>query len=136
MLARDLYRSQPDRIREMLAHRRTIAPLDRLLEVDAAWRELLVEVEVDTSEQLDRVLDLGVDWILLDNFTPEAVTAAVRRRAEIAASRDTLLEASGNIDLQNVRAYAEAGVDAVSVGRLTHSAPALDLALDLDLEGV
>ena len=95
---------------------------------------LMVEVEVDTGEQLDRVLELGVDWILLDNFQPEAVAAAVRRRAETPASRDTLLEASGNIDLGNVRAYAEAGVDAVSVGRLTHSAPALDLSLDLELE--
>jgi seryl-tRNA synthetase len=45
MLARDLYRSQPDRIREMLAHRRTAAPLDRLIEVDVTWRQLLVEVE-------------------------------------------------------------------------------------------
>ena len=97
------------------------------------YPSLAIEVEVDSPEQLERVLPLGVEWILLDNFTPAAVREAVTRRDRVAERRRTLLEASGNIDLGNVRKYADAGVDAVSIGRLTHSAPAMDLALDLTL---
>ncbi|MFO7655190.1 MAG: carboxylating nicotinate-nucleotide diphosphorylase [Candidatus Krumholzibacteriia bacterium] len=92
-----------------------------------------VEVEVDTLDQLARVLPLQVEWVLLDNFTPEQAATAVAMRARLGV-HGTRLEASGNVDLASVRAYAEAGVDAVSVGRLTHSAPALDLGLDLELE--
>jgi nicotinate-nucleotide pyrophosphorylase (carboxylating) len=107
-----------------------------LAELVAAARRrypaLAVEVEVDSLEQLDRVLPLGVEWILLDNFTPAMVAEAVSRRDGMTADwGSTLLEASGNVSLDNVRAYAAAGVDAVSVGRLTHSAPALDLSLEL-----
>ncbi len=108
----------------------------RLTELVAASRRrypaLAVEIEVDSLEQLDEVLPLGVEWILLDNFSPEMVAEAVRRRDGLAAVRGaTRLEASGNVSLDSVRAYAAAGVDAVSVGRLTHSAPALDLSLEL-----
>ncbi|MFN2371342.1 MAG: carboxylating nicotinate-nucleotide diphosphorylase, partial [Candidatus Krumholzibacteriia bacterium] len=90
-----------------------------------------VEIEVDDAQQLDLALALGPEWILLDNFTPAAAAAAVARRD--AAGSSTLLEASGNVDLDTIAAYAGAGVDAASVGRLTHSAPALDLGLDLEL---
>ena len=96
-------------------------------------RDLAVEIEVDTLDQLDRVLPLQVEWILLDNFTPEQVAVAVRRRDAAAEGRQTLLEASGGVNLDTVGAYAAAGVDAVSVGRLTHSAPALDLAFEMEL---
>ena len=91
---------------------------------------LAVEVEVDSIAQLEAVLPLEVEWILLDNFTPElaAKAVAVRDRAGSA----TLLEASGNLDLETIAAFARAGVDAASVGRLTHSAPALDLGLDME----
>ena len=91
---------------------------------------LAVEVEVDTPEQLAQVLPLQVEWILLDNFTPETAAAAVRVRN--AAGSDTLLEASGNVNLETVAGFAQAGVDAASVGRLTHSAPALDLGMDME----
>jgi nicotinate-nucleotide pyrophosphorylase (carboxylating) len=92
---------------------------------------LAVEVEVDTMAQLAAVLPLRVDWVLLDNFTPPQAAAAVALRdREQPATR---LEASGNVSLETVAALAAAGVDACSVGRLTHSAPALDLALDLEL---
>jgi len=104
--------------------------------VDTARRkfpDLAVEVEVDDLEQLERVLPLGVEWILLDNFNIEATAEAVRRRD--AAGVETLLESSGNVSLATVGKYARAGVDAVSVGRLTHSAPALDLGLDLRQAG-
>jgi nicotinate-nucleotide pyrophosphorylase (carboxylating) len=90
---------------------------------------LPVEVEVDTPEQLFAVLSLGVEWIMLDNFTVEAVASAVAARA--AAGSATKLEVSGNVTLETIASFARTGVDAVSVGRLTHSAPAMDLGLDL-----
>ncbi len=96
------------------------------------YPRLPVEVEVDSLAQLDRVLPLRVEWVLLDNFTPEGVAAAVARRD--ATGPGTLLEASGNVTLETIRAFALAGADAASVGRLTHSAPALDLSLELELE--
>lgn len=95
------------------------------------YPDLAIEVEVDTLDQLDRVLPLAVEWVLLDNFTPAQAGRAVARRDEAGAA--TALEASGNVDLTTIRGYAEAGVDAVSVGRLTHSAPALDLGSDMEL---
>lgn len=85
-----------------------------------------VQVEVTRLDQLDEVLAAGVDDILLDNFTPAEVRMAVRR----VAGRATL-EASGNVTLETVREYAETGVDRVAVGALTHSAPWLDLAMDV-----
>lgn len=95
--------------------------------------DLAIEVEVDALEQLDRVLPLGVEWILLDNFSPDQEREAVRRRDAHETGRATRLEASGNVSLETIRDHAEAGVDAASVGRLTHSAPALDLSLELEL---
>ncbi|MEZ4388424.1 MAG: carboxylating nicotinate-nucleotide diphosphorylase [Candidatus Krumholzibacteriia bacterium] len=97
----------------------------------ARYPDLAIEVEVDTLAQLDRVLPLRVEWILLDNFSPAAAVEAVRRRD--AADVGTLLEASGNVTLATIGEYARAGVDAASVGRLTHSAPALDLGIDMEL---
>lgn len=98
----------------------------------AQYPQLPIEVEVDSLAQLDRVLPLGVEWVLLDNFPPEDVAVAVAQRD--AAGGGTLLEASGNVTLETIRAFALAGADAASVGRLTHSAPALDLSLELALE--
>lgn len=91
---------------------------------------LPVEVEVDTPEQFARVLPLGVEWIMLDNFAVAGVGRAVAARD--AAGSATKLEVSGNVTLETIADYARAGADAVSVGRLTHSAPALDLGLDLE----
>jgi nicotinate-nucleotide pyrophosphorylase (carboxylating) len=87
-----------------------------------------IEVEVDTLEQLDQALACGPDVVLLDNMTPDLLREAVRRRNALAPK--VLLEASGGVTLATVRAIAETGVDRVSVGALTHSAPALDIALD------
>jgi len=108
------------------------APLAALVaRARAQYPRLAVEVEVDTLEQLQETLPLGVEWILLDNFDPARAAEAVSRRdAGPPAGRATRLEASGNVDLDTVAAFARAGVDAVSVGRLTHSAPAWDLGLD------
>lgn len=84
-----------------------------------------IEVELDSLAELDAVLDAGVDAILLDNMDPPALADAVRRIDGRAIS-----EASGGITLDTVRRVAESGVDLISVGALTHSAPALDVALD------
>jgi nicotinate-nucleotide pyrophosphorylase (carboxylating) len=87
-----------------------------------------LEVEVDDLDQLDAALAVRPDVVLLDNMPPELLREAVRRRA--AAAPGVLLEASGGVNLNTIRAVAETGVDRVSVGALTHSAPALDIALD------
>lgn len=86
-----------------------------------------VQVEVTRTDQLDEVLRAGVADVLLDNFTPDEVRLAVRQVGGRAS-----LEASGNVTLETVRAYAEAGVDRISTGALTHSAPWLDMAMDVD----
>jgi nicotinate-nucleotide pyrophosphorylase (carboxylating) len=91
--------------------------------------ELPCEVEVDTLDELDAVLALAAEEVLLDNFTPEQCAAAVRRRNESGAK--TRLEASGGLTIDVARAYADTGVDYLSVGGLTHSVIALDLGMDL-----
>jgi nicotinate-nucleotide pyrophosphorylase (carboxylating) len=88
--------------------------------------DLSVEVEADDLDGVRAALHAGADWILLDNMEPDAMRAAVA----LAAGR-ARLEASGRMDLERARAAAETGVDAISVGALTHSAPALDLGLDV-----
>lgn len=85
-----------------------------------------VEVEVDRLDQIDAVLAAGVGTIMLDNFSLEDMRTGV---AHIAGR--TTVEASGGVSLDTVRAIAETGVDVISVGALTHSAPALDLGLDV-----
>ena len=84
-----------------------------------------IEVEVDTLVQLEEALSLGVDTVLLDNMSPETLRDAVKMNAGRAT-----LEASGNVTLSTVRAIAESGVDYISSGAITHSAPNLDVALD------
>ncbi|MBO0875231.1 MAG: carboxylating nicotinate-nucleotide diphosphorylase [Pseudonocardia sp.] len=93
----------------------------------APW--LRCEVEVDSLAQLDEALAAGAELVLLDNFTPEQCAEAVRRRADAGAH--ARFEVSGGLTLQVARAYAEAGVEFLSSGALTHSSVALDLGLDL-----
>ncbi len=85
-----------------------------------------IEVEVETLAQVEEALSTGADAVLLDNMDPGSLREAVR----LAAGR-AILEASGGIGLDAVRSVAETGVDVISVGRLTHSAPALDVSLDV-----
>jgi nicotinate-nucleotide pyrophosphorylase (carboxylating) len=85
-----------------------------------------IEVEVDTLDQLREALAAGAEAILLDNMEP----AKLREAVAIAAGR-AVLEASGGVTLDNVAAIAETGVDYISSGAITHSAPALDLGLDI-----
>ncbi len=93
----------------------------------AAARGLHVEIEVDRPEQIEEALAAGAQMLLLDNFTPDQVRAAVARIAGRVP-----VEVSGGIRLDNVRAFAEAGPEYIAVGALTHSAPAVDIALDLE----
>jgi len=85
-----------------------------------------IECEVDDLAQLDEALDAGADVVLLDNFDDEQVRQAVARRA----GRSTILEVSGRVSIDRLPLLGDAGVDAVSIGALTHSAPAADLGLD------
>jgi nicotinate-nucleotide pyrophosphorylase (carboxylating) len=95
--------------------------------VSAAPRGVPVEVECRTRAEVEEALGAGASRLLLDNMSLEDLRAAAR----LARGR-AVLEASGGITLENVRAVAETGVDAISVGALTHSAPALDLSLLLE----
>jgi nicotinate-nucleotide pyrophosphorylase (carboxylating) len=84
-----------------------------------------IEVETDTLEQVDECLVCGADIIMLDNMLPETMKEAVRR-----INGRALVEASGGVNLDTVRAIAECGVDIISIGALTHSAPSCDIGMD------
>jgi len=89
--------------------------------------EQMVEVEVRTFAELEEALDNGASAILLDNMTAAEIARCVERTRR--EQRHVSLEASGGINLENVRSYAEAGVDFISVGALTHSVKAIDMSL-------
>lgn len=95
---------------------------------------LKVEVEVDSLEQLDEALAAGADIILLDNFSLADVAKAVAKAA--VCKPKPLLEVSGGVTLEKIANLARTGVDIVSAGALTHSAPAVDLALDIEVDDV
>ena len=97
--------------------------------VRAKFPDVPVEVEVDSLEQFDEVLEAGADLVLIDNFTTEEMVEAVRRNAGRAK-----IEASGGLSLSVARAVADTGVDYLAVGALTHSAPVLDIGADLRQE--
>jgi nicotinate-nucleotide pyrophosphorylase (carboxylating) len=93
-----------------------------------SYPKLQVEVEADTLEQVDQALAAGVDLILLDNMNLEQLRSAV-----LKCKGGAKTEASGGVNLDSVRAIAECGVDFISVGALTHSAPAVDIGLDFEI---
>ena len=88
-----------------------------------------IEVEVSTEADLNDAIDSGADIVLLDNLTPEETARFVELARK--ASNGITLESSGGITLENVRAYAEAGVDLISIGALTHSARAMDISFKI-----
>lgn len=92
-------------------------------------KKVFVEVEVKTFEELDEALVAKVNRIMLDNMNPDQLESAVKTIR--AASTNIEIEISGGIDLYNITAYKDCGVDFVSVGALTHSAPAIDIAMKL-----
>jgi nicotinate-nucleotide pyrophosphorylase (carboxylating) len=93
------------------------------------WPGRTVQVECDTREQVERALAAGAELVLLDNMNPEQVAECVK-----FVDRRCLVEVSGRVTLDSVGAYADAGADLISVGALTHSAPSLDIGLDLPEE--
>ncbi|MDQ3897372.1 MAG: hypothetical protein M3326_09065 [Actinomycetota bacterium] len=90
------------------------------------WPGRTVQVECDDLDQLERALSANADLVLLDNMSPHEVTAAVE-----LVDRRCLVEVSGGVTLDNVDAYAATGADLIAIGALTHSAPVLDIGLDL-----
>jgi nicotinate-nucleotide pyrophosphorylase (carboxylating) len=115
-------------------HLAALGDLSRLPPVIARLRSqypgLPVEVEADTLAQLEVLLGMGgIDVILLDNMTPETLVRAVAIRDAKAPS--VLLEASGGITLERLREFAHTGVERISLGGLTHSAPHADLSLEI-----
>jgi nicotinate-nucleotide pyrophosphorylase (carboxylating) len=94
---------------------------------NAVSHGLVVEVEVTTLDELDEALSAGAQAVLLDNMDPSTVRDAVAR-----AGGKAVLEASGGMGLDNVRDYAEAGVDLISIGALTHSAGSVDVSLEVE----
>ena len=97
--------------------------------VRSAFPDALIEIEVDSLEQLREVATQSPDLVLLDNMSPDQC-----REAVTFVDGRFKLEASGGITLENARAYAESGVDYLAIGALTHSAPVLDIGLDMKLE--
>jgi len=103
------------------------------------WAGRTVQVECDTHDQVKEALAAGAHLVLLDNMSPADAAACVALVADSAGAGTSghsrcLVEVSGGITLDNVAAYAAAGVDLISVGAITHSAPILDIGLDIDLE--
>lgn len=100
----------------------------------AKGRAKWIEIEVTNLDELRAALRHGPDVILLDNMEPSLVQQAVEKVRQHDAPHKILIEASGGITLENVRQFAEAGVDWISIGALTHSAPAVDLSFEIEPE--
>jgi len=108
----------------LLAHPRPAAAIQ---EIRHKYPELLIEVEADSFEQVREFVQLeAINVILLDNMTPEEIRRCVELRRP-----GLKFEASGGVSLSTVRAIAETGVDYISVGQITHSAPSIDFSLEL-----
>jgi nicotinate-nucleotide pyrophosphorylase (carboxylating) len=98
-----------------------------------AQPEMAIEVEVRDLDEAAYALGTGVDRLLLDNMSPQSMTEAVALRNETTGEDGVSLEASGGVTLENVREIAETGVEFISIGALTHSAPTLDFSMLLEL---
>ncbi|MDA8400451.1 MAG: carboxylating nicotinate-nucleotide diphosphorylase [Actinomycetota bacterium] len=120
-------------------HRGGLTIAEAVATAQSRWPGRMVEVECDTPEQVDEALRAGATMILLDNMLPAEASHCVRLARSYSSGTQgagrVILEASGRVTLDTVALYAGAGVDAISVGALTHSAPALDLGLDIDVSG-
>jgi nicotinate-nucleotide pyrophosphorylase (carboxylating) len=99
----------------------------------AAQPDKAVEVEVRDDDEIREAIEAGARRLLLDNMDPEALTASVALAREAAGEEGIELEASGGVNLGTVAAVAATGVDEISIGALTHSAPALDLSLLVEI---
>jgi len=99
--------------------------------IRTAYPTVKVEIEADTIETVRAAIDAGADIVMLDNMSVEQMKEAVALAAQSGGNRP-LIEASGGITLDNIGEVAQTGVDRISIGALTHSAPALDISLELD----
>jgi nicotinate-nucleotide pyrophosphorylase (carboxylating) len=110
-----------------------VAITDAVQRAHGPWPGRAVEVECDRIEQVEEAVGAGASMVLLDNMSPDEVRAsvAVVRRARV----EVLVEVSGGITLDTVRAYADAGADVVSTSAITQSAPALDIGFDIAVTG-
>jgi len=98
--------------------------------MELTGRRVAVEVEIGDLDQVDEAVRSAADWIMLDNMRDDLMRTAVQRiRAAASGERSIVIEASGTITLDRVKSVAETGVDVISIGALTHSAPALDIGL-------
>lgn len=95
------------------------------------WPGRMVEVECDRAEQVEAALEGGPTVVMLDNMSPEEVARCVAVVRASPSGPTVLVEVSGGVDIDSAPRYAQAGADLISVGAITHSAPALDLGLDL-----
>jgi nicotinate-nucleotide pyrophosphorylase (carboxylating) len=102
--------------------------------VRAGAGDVPIEIEVDSIDQLEEAMAAGAEFVLLDNMDPETTMVAVARARVLAAERGApvLIESSGHLDIDGARRVAATGVDFVSIGSITHSAPIVDFGLDFD----
>jgi len=108
-------------------HRAGLSIAEAVRRATEAWPARTVEVECDTLEQVREAVEAGAQMVMLDNFKPDGIAEAVA----LVKGR-ALVEVSGRMNLDAIRAYAEGGPDVISVGALTHSAPVFDFGLDLE----
>ena len=102
---------------------------------DNAPAGMFIQVEAQTVEEAVAVAEAGADSVLFDNFRPAALKDAVKQVRAVAGPRRVILEASGGINLESVRSFAECGVDRISVGALTHGVRSLDVTLEIEALG-
>lgn len=100
----------------------------------ALWPGRMVEVECDRPDQVEEACRAGATAVLLDNMSPESAGECARLARDCAPGSRVLVEVSGGVTLETAPAYAAAGVDLISIGALTHSAPVLDIGLDSGLD--
>ncbi len=112
-------------------HRGGLSIADALSRARRLWPGRMIEVECDRPAQVDEAVDAGANVVMLDNMPPDEVAACVASVRRRSAAGVVLIEVSGGVTLETAPAYAAAGADLLSVGALTHSAPALDIGLDL-----
>lgn len=108
-------------------HRAGLSIGDAVKRAREEWPARTIEVECDSIAQVEEAVSAGAQMVMLDNFAPEQVPAAM----ELVAGR-AIVEVSGRVSLETIRAYAEGRPDVISVGALTHSAPVFDFGLDLE----